>query len=240
MKNFDRMDVPGCEEAVQKKIDADTCRERDPRCDDPAFAASNPQICGVDPRCANPDFAAAHPEICGASTDKLIIKPANVLLCTNKSTQLHTYIQRGTVETEIANGLTYRSSNQNIALIGAVGGNVTGIAEGIADISVEWMGKTAYSKVQVMPGSDCCENISNKLVILADVSLSSTVAFGGLYASKLSFLKAAATKFVQGLDLDKDEAALYSFAESSQMIKDFGSTEADLVSSIDTLWPIRG
>jgi len=232
MKNFDQLITPPCEDAIERQKQANLC-SRDPRCDDPAFSAANPGICGIDPRCTDLNFAAAHPEICGANTDTIVIKPSALTLCEGKSVQLRTYVRRGTTETEILTGLTYRSSNQDIALIGAIGGNVTGLAQGISTISVEWMGKRAYSQVQVMAGADCCDDIVNAIVVLVDNSKSMSGEFGGLYATKLSFAKEAARKFVTGIDLTKDSIALYSFNEAPAGVVTFGGSAAQLTTGIN-------
>lgn len=235
MKNFDRLLVPGCEEAVERQNALNQCAGRDPRCNDPAFAQANPGICGIDPRCVGSAFAEAHPEICGPSTSELVLKPSTTVLCKDKSVQLHTFIRQGTNETEVSSGVIYRSSNQSIALVGAIGGNVTGVAEGIATISAEWLGKTAYAQIQVMPTADCCGDISNRIVIVTDVSKSMSVAFGGTYATKLAFAKAAAVKFVNGVDLTKDQVALYSFAEAVTQVRDFSTDRTDLLNAIASL-----
>lgn len=235
MNNFDRLIVPGCEQAIEQRNAKNTCNSRDPRCDDQAFADANPSICGLDPRCGDSSFAEAHPELCGPSTSSIVLKPAATILCKNKSVQLHTFIRQGTSETEITSGLTYRSSDQTVALVGAIGGNVTGISEGAATISVEWMGKIAYAEVDVKPTTDCCEDISNTIILVADTSKSMSVSFGGTYANKLGFVKAAAAKFINGLDLTKDSVALYSFNEAVTQVVGISSDPTALLAGVNGL-----
>lgn len=234
MKHFDRLITPECEEAITRQR-AQSCVTRDPRCDDPAFAQANPSICGVDPRCTDPSFAEANPQICGPTTSTLVLKPSATVLCKDKTIQLHTFIRQGTNETEITSGVTYRSSDQSIALVGAIGGNVSGVGEGQATVSAEWMGKTAYAQIQVKPTEDCCEEISNRIVVLIDVSKSMSVVFGGTYATKLAFAKAAAVKFVNGVDLTKDSVALYTFAEAVTQVRNFSTDRPDLLNAIASL-----
>lgn len=168
-------------------------------------------------------------------TIELVLKPAVVILCRDKSVQMHTFIRTGTIETEITTGLIYSSSNQSIAVIGALGGNVSGKAEGIATIEVEWMGKKAYSQVQVMPESDCCAKIYNQIAIIVDKSKSMGVEFGGVYPTKLDFAKTVARRFVNKIDLAKDSISLYTFDEAGQLVVGLQATKTELLFGITNI-----
>src|SRR4051812_44459609 len=95
-----------------------------------------------DARCGDPAFALAHPEIC-LTTPVLRLKPGIALGCILGSVQFQTFLDQGGVEAHLTTGVIYSVSNPALALIGAISGNLTGIAPGLITVTATYGTMTA-------------------------------------------------------------------------------------------------
>lgn len=155
----------------------------------------------------------------------LIIKPGYALRQVGESIQYRTYLVSDVSgeEIEITQGLTYRSSDPTLAMIGALSGRAFGVVESMVTISVEWQDLTAYAQLEVT--SDCAnEKVGMMLVLDHSASMSEqftappVVAGQAAYATRLDFAKALAHRFAGEVDTDKDYAGLVRFHEESSVI----------------------
>jgi subtilisin-like proprotein convertase family protein len=151
-----------------------------------------------DPRCSDAGFAASNPSICG-SLAYLIIKPGIALVCKLGSINFSVFLYQNGIETEVTDGLTFTSSDEDILAIGVHTGAATGLAEGDVNVTVTRNGLTATSLITVLVaecGSGCeCDAIHVKTSILIDDSKSMGLAFGGGYQSRLAFANAVALDY---------------------------------------------
>lgn len=163
--------------------------------------------------CSDPVYAAAHPDECGDIdlTPRLVLKPSSVITCTGKSVQFATSLIQGETEVDLTSGLLYTVSDQSLAIIGAISGNMTAIAAGIVTVQVTWQTYTAFAQVQIGVGATCCDNVSASLVLALDNSESMSQPFGGAYPTKLSYAKMLARELFDSMNLTKDYASLFSF-----------------------------
>ena len=145
---------------------------------------------------------------------RLEIRPEIAVTNVLCNVQYRTYLIANGVEMEVTSGLTYRSSNVGIALIGAIGGDATGIAEGITTIGVEWQGLEAFAQLQIV---ESCVDVSNGLMIVLDRSKSMSQSFGGAYGAKLDFAKLLARQFAGEVNVSKDMVGLTTFAVSAEV-----------------------
>jgi len=146
---------------------------------------------------------------------RLELRPEVAVVAVLGTVQYRTFLIANGVEREVTSGLSYRSGSTVIAVIGAIGGNATGISVGIVTISVEWQGLEAFGQLQVV---DSCDNISNGLEIVIDNSESMNQAFGAPYGTKLDFAKFLAKQFAGEVDVRKDIVGLTTFAVSGQVV----------------------
>lgn len=167
------------------------------------------------------------------SAPLLLLKPAVLCLAQDGSAQLRAFAYQDGIEMEIHGGLTFTSSDQSIATVGATSGNVTGANGGIVSISVDWNGQTAASQVTVI-GEDGPE-VNVGMVLLIDDSLSMAQPFGGAYSTRLSFAKAATKLFAGDLNTAKDEIALMRFDEAGELVEDLTNGTALIQAKIDSL-----
>lgn len=168
----------------------------DPRCSDPAFALANPSICPVEPF--------------------LLIKPAFALSCPLGSVQYRAYFVKGGVETDVTDSTIFTSSDDNIAVVGAVSGNATALSQGNAIITATYQSKTAQSEMTVI-GTDtnCCDETEVAFMVLVDTSKSMGLSFSSSYATRLTYAKAAATRFISEINQSKDLVGLEKFNAAS-------------------------
>lgn len=187
----------------------------------------------VDDRCKDPAFAAANPDICGAAA-KLIVKPNIASICVNAPVQFKAYLQAAGGEQLIETGVTFSISNQSVAIIGALSGNVTGVAMGVATVTAEWQGYIASAQLTVVSGSECCEDAAVGMVLLIDNSLSMQQAMSG-FGNKLGFAKEAARQYAGDLNTTKDKMAVFRFSESGAMILVLSDNVASIQAAINSI-----
>jgi hypothetical protein len=183
-----------------------------------------------DLRCSDSAFAAAHPDIC--SNSYLVIKPETALICAPGSTEFKVFEYLNGVETEVVSGITFSSSDPGIFAIGVNSGSGSGLTEGSVVITASKDELTATADVTVLTGN-CCDQIQAKTAILFDNSLSMSLAFGGIYASRLSFARAAAHQYADTVQ-SKDLIKLWSFSDTPDGISTGWLNDAtELGSEID-------
>lgn len=169
-----------------------------------------------DPRCADDAFRIANPDIC-FSAPILVIKPAVALVCTLGSTQFQAFYVKNGVETDVTAQSVFTSSNQSVALVGAVSGNATGISLGQTIISAAYQSLTAQSEMNVL-GDNCCTDRSVAMMLAMDTSRSMSQAFGGSYSTRLDYAKAAATRFINEVNETKDIVGLMRFNATDDVV----------------------
>jgi hypothetical protein len=165
--NFDRLTVAQC---VVPPVPVP-----DPRCEDSAFAISNPDVC--------------------STIGALIIKPSVVLLCELDSVQFKVYEFKNGVETELTTGVTFESSDDGVFTIGVAGGSGTALGAGNAEINATDGSRTVTASITVLPGVNCCSAVRVLTAIVVDNSRSMSLAFGGGYSTRLVFAKAVASSY---------------------------------------------
>lgn len=165
----------------------------DTRCDDPAFALANPDICQPAP--------------------VLVVKPEVVLACELGSVQFSATFTENNVETDVTSECVWTSSDLNTAVVGALSGNATGIAAGEAVINATYQGKSASATITVL-GGNCCDDLTIATMVVVDRTRSMGQLFNATYPKKLDFAKAAASQYISEVNETKDTVGLIAFDES--------------------------
>lgn len=167
-----------------------------------------------DNRCSDPSFVLANPGVC-AATPILIIKPGVLLTCVLGSVQFRAFLEQNGVESQPTSGVVFSSSNPDVAIVGAISGNTTGIAAGTVTISATYQGITATASLTILGGisksEGCCGGTEVATVVLIDTSKSMSLQFGGNYATKEDFAKALAAQYVGETNYQKDLIATVTF-----------------------------
>lgn len=172
---------------------------------------------GIDnPNCADPVYAAANPGIC-LSAPRLIVKPDYAMREAGDAVQYKAFLWRNGNETELTEGVVWRTSNAGVSLIGAASGNAIALAPGIVTISATWGILSAHAQLEVIAVGECA-NQGHTYVILIDDSQSSSAAFSSLVSSRLAFAKETARNFIDSLDLTKDKVVVMSFNSGSTVV----------------------
>ena len=185
----------------------------DERCDDPAFRLQNPDVCPTAPR--------------------LIIKPGVSLLCTLGSVQFSAVLFKDGIETDVTADAIFQTSDTNVAVVGAVSGNATGMEPGTATITVTYQSMTAQADLTVLAGSsNCCDEIASGVMVLVDNSKSMSQSFSAGYVSKLAYAKAAATRIIGEINEQKDLVGLMSFNDSTYPVLSSLTADKDSVSAL--------
>lgn len=188
----------------------------DARCDDPAFAIANPSICGVQ--------------------SSLLLKPGIALVCLLGSIQFKVFSVTNGVETDVTDEAVFTSGDLTVVVIGASSGNATGLAAGEAVITASWGGKTATAVMTVLSGDNCCEEQSVATMLVMDTTRSMSQAFGGTYAKRLNFAKAAALRITGEVNEAKDTIGLIQFHGTTVTTEDLiGTDVTDIETDVTTL-----
>ena len=168
----------------------------------------------VDARCQDPAFASQNPDICYASPH-LILKPSRALTCALGSIQFKAFLVTNGTEQDVTADSVFAVSNQSIAVIGAGSGNCTGLSQGEVTISATYETYSANSVLSVMGiAGDCCSNQTVAMLLMVDTSLSMSQTFSADYPTRLDYAKAAATRFISEVNTTKDLVGLLSFNDS--------------------------
>jgi len=184
-----------------------------------------------DSRCSDPAFALNNPDTC-PQAPLLLVKPGVSLLCELGSVQFSASMFQGGVETDVTASCVWRSSDPNVAVIGALSGNATGLAAGTATISASYQGMTAYAEITTLTGELCCEEISTAFMVVVDVTKSMGQAFNADYGSKLAYAKAAAKDFIESVNSTKDTVGLVSFTKEVATTHSAPSADTAAVSAL--------
>lgn len=168
-----------------------TAPPADSRCQDPAFALLNPDICPPQPQ--------------------LIVTPGSGIVCALGSIQFKSYYVVNGVQTDVTADTVFTSSDMNVAVVGASTGSATGVAAGEATISATYQGKTALSELTVLAGTNCCDQINVAMLLLVDTTLSMSRVFNGSYPTRLDYAKAAAAQFIGEVNGLKDSVGIMTF-----------------------------
>lgn len=166
-----------------------------------------------DPRCADPAFALANPDVCPVAP-RLVIKPGVAVACAlSGSLQFRAVFITSGIEEDVTSDTIFTTSDPNVAVIGAVTGNATGLNAGDVTITATYEGYQAFAELAVIvsESENCCEEVSVAIMVLVDVTYSMSRQFGGGYATRLAFARAAARSFILGVNEEKDVVGLMTF-----------------------------
>jgi hypothetical protein len=196
---------------------------------------------GGDPRCQDPAFALANPDICGSSiTPHLVIKPGTAISCALGSIQFKAFLVTNGVEQDVSTDSVWATSDAAIALVGAGSGNATGIAGGEATISAVYGDYSATALMTVFAETDCCSSRQVAMMLLVDNSRSMTQYFSADYATRLDYAKAAAVRFANEVNETKDLVGLLSFNEALVTPIDSPTADKDTVAAdVATIGPTQ-
>lgn len=162
----------------------------DVRCDDPAFALANPGICPVAPQ--------------------LVIKPGVALTCAFGSIQFKAFIVKDGTETELTSGVIFATSNPDVAVVGAISGNATGLTTGETTVTATYQGMSAFANLTVLD-SGCCNAEHVAMMLVVDNSRSMSQSFSANYSTKLTYARKAAVTFANSVNQTKDLVGLMRF-----------------------------
>lgn len=163
----------------------------------------------VDSRCNDPAFAISNPDLCpSGGAPSFIIKPAVALTCALGSIQFKAFTVVNGVETDVTNDATFSSGDLNVAMVGSTTGNATAMAAGETTITATYQGQSAQAEFTVLSGDTCCDQQKVALLVVVDTTKSMSQAFSATYSTKLDYAKAAATQFIEEINGAKDEIGL--------------------------------
>lgn len=186
----------------------------DPRCQDPAFALANPQICPVAPF--------------------LLIKPGVALMCVLGCMSFRAFFVKDGKETDVTHDSIFTSSDTSILVIGSTSGSGTALSIGNVIVTATYQGLTAQAQLDVIgvTGScSCCDNTQVAMMVVVDTSRSMSLQFAGKYASRLAFAKAAANRFISEVNQTKDLVGLMRFNAVDDVVISSPTSNKNLVQS---------
>lgn len=160
---------------------------------------------------------------------ELFLRPEVAIVEILGSVQYRTFVIANGVEMEVTNGLTYSSADTGIALIGAIGGHATGVAEGIVTISVTWQGLEAFAQLQVVAS---CGDVNAGLMVVIDHSESMSQSFGFGQGTKLDFAKLLAKQFIGEVNTTKDTVGLVQFGVDAQLLEPLTSDNVAVATTL--------
>lgn len=184
----------------------------------------------VNPNCADPAYRAANPDEC-QYYPVLSIEPEYLLAESGHVVTYTVKLRANAIEQVLTQGLEFTSSNFGVATMDP-DGNATGVAPGIATISVTWQDLSAQAQLEVV-GS--CEDISLNLIVMIDKSKSMNQLFSTSYATKLTFSKQIASDFIDTINLDRDQVAVWTLGNSGEEKQGFTAIAADAKSAINSI-----
>jgi len=184
----------------------------------------------ADDRCNDPAFALLNPDICPVG-QKLVVKPAIAISCHLGSTQFRAFLITNGQETDVTDSSIFTSSDSGVALIGVKSGNATGLAPGQAQITATYQGQTAHAELNVMgcTGPNCDSTVA--MLLLIDNSRSMSQAFSGSYSTKLVYAKAASQAFANSINQAKDFVGAMWFNADTVQLLDAPTHDAAQVST---------
>lgn len=159
----------------------------------------------------------------------LILRPEVAVVEVLGNVQYRTYLVANGVEVEVTSGLTYRTANPTIAIIGAIGGNATGLSIGITQVSVTWQNLEAFAQLQVV---DSCDGETVGMMVVVDRSESMSQAFGAPFGTKLSFAKLLANQFIGEVNTTKDKVGLVAFDVEGELVEPLTDDSAAVAAAV--------
>lgn len=188
-----------------------------------------------DQRCQDPSFAQANPGLC-LSAPRLILKPGVIVAKKLESIQFTAFLFINGEEEELTEGLTFQSSDQSVLVIGPRSGSATGVQAGIATISVEYGGISAFAQVNVVAE---CGTTSNAFFMIFDDSKSMSSNFSTLKGSRIQFATSMGAKLTDSLDYAVDEAAIVFFDQVAGIKASLMTDPVELRRQIQTIGPTQ-
>jgi hypothetical protein len=173
-----------------------------------------------DTRCDDPGFAILNPGVC-PSTQSLIIKPAVALTCQLSSIQFGAFTTINGTEVDVTASTIFTTSDPNIAVVGAISGNATGMSAGDVVITGTYLGMTAQAELTVLGDTECVGGrcvAHVGIMVVVDTSKSMSLAFSSGYSTRLSYAKAAATRFISEINASKDQVGLMVFNDPDDTV----------------------
>lgn len=161
--------------------------------------------------CNDPVFAAQNPSICG-SVITLVLKPQVASVVVGGHIQYSSVLVQNGVETPLAQGVAYSSSNSGVGSIDGTSGNSTGVAPGVVTITAMWHGMSSFAQLTVV---NSCADQTADFVIIMDNSKSMSAAFSTSYSTKLKFAIGAARSFASFLDYGRTRVAIVTVGPSA-------------------------
>lgn len=170
---------------------------------------------------------------------ELVLKPESALLQVGESVQFKAYARNATQEVLITNGVTYRSNDQAMVAIGAIGGSATGTRAGITTISAEWQDKIAYSRVEVVGD---CSDVTVGMLLCVDRSKSMGAPFTvppatgdePVYPKRLDLAKHLAKTFAGEVNETKDWIGLMTF-DTAQTVTPLTQAKATIEAAANAI-----
>lgn len=188
------------------------------------MACSQPEI-NLD--CADPAYRAAHPDEC-EHFPLLILLPEYALTEPSRVVSYTVILRANGREIEVEQGLVFSASNPTVAVI-AEDGKATGVAPGIAAISVTWQDLSAAAQLEVIAS---CAEVSANFAVVIDSSKSMGQSFSAAYSTKLSFSKQAARDFISSIDISKDKVSVWELGDSATELYELGTDIEDARSAV--------
>lgn len=164
----------------------------------------------------------------------LVLKPEQAVKEVGDFVEYKAYLVNDQgVESQLQQGLTFRSSDTGIAVIGASSGYCQCVSSGVVTISVEWDNLIAFAQLEVTLD---CAAVKVGMVVCVDNSISMNQVFtqtvtpgNPAYATRLSLAKDLAKRHIREVNESKDIVGLVSFNSSAEELgpitSDKGSTE---------------
>lgn len=182
------------------------------------------QTCGQS-SCPDPDAAIDN-------SAQLILKPELLTVCAVGSIQFSAFVRNSMGEVLLTSGLQFLSSNPSAVSIDQTSGKATLLGGGVVTISVGWQGQTAYAQLNIIGGTNCCDDIKVASVLLVDCSISAGQIFNDAYSTRLSVAKKLSLDYVSQLQA-KDADAIIAFGQVANVVQPLTNVIADLDSAIN-------
>lgn len=185
----------------------------------------------VDNRCDDPAFALANPDLCPVE-QTFIIKPGVALICELGSVKFRAFTVDDGMETDVTAQTVFTSSSNDVIIVNPTTGDATGVAAGEATITASYQGLNSQAQVSVLAGENCCDDVTVAMMVVVDQSKSMSQVFGTGYTTKLSFARAAAIALIDSVNEFKDSVGLEKFTEAGATLLASPTSDKDSVSAL--------
>lgn len=180
--------------------------------------------------CSDPIYAAQNPGKC-LTAPRLIVKPGYSNLEVGSSVEFQAFLWADGVETLLQEGVEWSIASPSIAAINVIG-HATALEPGIATVTARYGFMTESAQLEVIAVGECG---ANTYVLLVDNSRSMSLAFSGLYSTRLVAAKSLAAQFAQAVDLDKDKIAVVAFSSGGTTVIEESQTIEDITAAIASI-----